>query len=475
MGRREPGGPFDAAVVGSGPNGLVAAVRLARAGRKVVVYEAHEHPGGAAQTAALTLPGFRHDPFSAVHPLGVGSPAFRALVPEIDWVHPAAPLGHARDGRPAAVLHRSFADTAATLDGDGPAWAGLFGPLVHGFEGLVADGLGPPRWPSHPRTLLAMGLRAMFSASSLARRAFRGDAAQALFAGLAAHSVLPLARVPSAAVGLVLGAAGHAVGWPSPRGGAGAITDALVQALLAAGGALRLGVRIADWAEVETGGPVLFDLVPRAVVAATGDALPASERARLLGFRHGPGACKVDWALDGPIPWRDPTLAGCGTVHLGGGLAEIEESEAAVWEGRVSPRPTLLVGQQSVADPTRAPPGQHTAWGYLHTPPGDPRDHSAAIEAEIERQAPGFRDRIRARFVRTAPAFAAWNPSWVDGDIVGGAADWDQLLSRPVLRLRPYRTAHPRIWLCGASTPPGAGVHGLCGWHAAGAVLTAGG
>jgi phytoene dehydrogenase-like protein len=464
----------DAAVVGAGPNGLAAAIALARAGRSVVVYEAAPRVGGGARSEELTLPGFRHDPCSAIHPMAAASPFLRSLPLKehgLEWVQPAAPLAHPFDDGSAAVLERSLADTAASLPGDEGRYPGWMRPFAEGWEGLVADVMGPLGWPGRPLLLARFGLRALRSATGLARAAFRGEAARALFAGLAGHSVLSLDRMPSAAIGLVLAAAGHAVGWPLPRGGSQAISDAMASLLRSLGGEIRTGVRVRRLAELPARGPLLFDVSPPELLRIAGDALPPGYRCRLRRYRFGPGVFKLDWALCGPIPWRASACARAGTVHLGGTLAEIAASERAVWRGQHPERPYVLVAQQSLFDPSRAPAGRHTGWAYCHVPPGSTRDMSGAIEAQLERFAPGFRDLVLARRATTCADLERGNPNYVGGDINGGVADLRQLFFRPAPRLVPYRTPNPRILLCSASTPPGGGVHGMCGFHAARAAL----
>lgn len=465
---------FDAAVVGAGPNGLCAAIALAQAGRSVVVLEAQPHPGGAVHTEAATLPGFLHDSCSSIHPMAAGSPFLRGLGLErhgLCWIQPEAPLAHPMPEGPAAVLEASLAETAAGLGEDGPAMARLFGPLTRSWEDLFADALGPPGFPRHPLLLARFGLRALVPALYLGRALFRGARARALFAGLAGHSVLPLERSPSAAIGLMLGTAAMTVGWPFPRGGAGALTAALVAELRRLGGELRTGARVARLDEVPTNGPVLFDTGPFAMARIAGDALPTRYVRRLHRYQYGPGLFKLDWALDGPIPWRDPAVARAATVHIGADDAEIAASERAVWRGALVERPFLIVGQHGAFDGTRAPAGKAAAWGYCHVPKGCAVDVSERIEAQIERYAPGFRDLILARRALSPADLQASNANCVGGDVNGGAPILSQLFTRPVMRWSPYSTPNPRVWICSGSTPPGGGVHGMCGVNAALAVI----
>ncbi len=474
-------GGWDAVVVGSGPNGLAAAVALARAGRSVRVIEGAAEPGGGTRSAELTLPGFLHDVCSAVHPMAAGSPFFRELpLAEhgLTFLQPEIPLAHPLDDGSAAVLERSLEATARGLDasgtGDGAAWRRLMAPLAEGWELLAPELLAPFHWPRSPLALARFGLRAVRSAAGLARSAFRGEAARALFAGLGGHSMLPLERSPSAAIALVLGAAGHAVGWPIPRGGSRAISRALVGVLEALGGEVETGRWVKAMSDLPPARAYLFDLTPRQLLAIAGSDLPAGYRRRLAGYRYGPGVFKVDWALSGPIPWRAEACRRAGTLHLGGTWREIAAAEAEVWRGTAAERPYVLLAQPTVVDPERAPAGRHVAWAYCHVPAGSTEDRTAAIEAQVERFAPGFRDLVLARHTFTAAAMETYDPNYVGGDINGGVQDLGQLFTRPVARRIPYSTPNPSLWICSSATPPGGGVHGMCGYHAARALLSGG-
>jgi len=465
---------YDAVVVGAGPNGLAAAITLARAGRSVLVVEAEEEVGGGLRTGELTLPGFAHDICSAVHPLAVASPFFRELplaVRGVEWVQPPAPLGHALDERNAVMLERSPAETAAQLGLDGRAYRRLMEPLVERWQELALDALAPLHWPVRPVVLARFGARAVRSASGLLRSAFAGKRARALLGGCAAHSMLPLDRRPTAAFALVLALMGHAVGWPFPRGGAGRLAAALAAELRALGGVVRTGWEVRRLEELPPARAIFLDLVPARVAALAADRLPPRYLRRLLRYRYGPAVFKLDWALAGPIPWRVPALARAGTVHLGGTLEEMEVAEAAPWRGETAERPFTIVVQHTLFDPSRAPAGRHTAWAYCHVPNGSTADMTARIEARVEHFAPGFRDLVLARSAWGPADFERHDPNLVGGDINGGAMTLGQLFFRPVPRASPYTTPVPGLYLCSAATPPGGGVHGLCGWHAARAAL----
>lgn len=465
----------DAVVVGSGPNGLSAAVALARAGLRVLVREAAATPGGGARTLPLTLPGFLHDHCSAVHPLAVASPFFRTLPLAgrgLRWISPPVAVAHPFDDGTAALLGPGFEATDATLGEDARAWRALFAPLARELPALLEEVLGPLlRRPRRPLLLARFGLPALLPAARLARARFRGPRARALLAGLAAHANRPLEAAASAAFALVLGAAGHAVGWPFPEGGAGAIAASLAAELGAHGGELSTSAEVRRLEELPPARAVLLDLTPRQVLRVAGARLPARYARRLAAFRYGPGAFKVDWALAGPIPWRAAGCAGAGTVHLGGTLEEIAASEAAVERGEVPARPYVLLAQPTRFDPSRAPPGRHVAWAYCHAPRGFEGDLTAAVEAQVERFAPGFRELVLARAVRGPAALERDDANLVGGDVGGGEASLAQLLARPVLSPDPWSTPVPGLYLCSASTPPGGGVHGMCGWHAARAAL----
>lgn len=461
---------YDALVVGSGPNGLAAAIVLARAGCSVLILEAEKAVGGGTRSAELTLPGFVHDICSAIHPMAVVSPLFRAL-PLGDfglrWVHPLAPLAHPLDDGTAAILEHSVDETARGLGKDEGAYKALMGPLVEHADTLFPDILGPLRFPLHPLVMGRFGLHAMRSAVGLARGCFEGAAAKALFAGSAAHATLPLDQPFSSAIGLALTTVGHAGGWPCAAGGSQAIASALVGYFTSLGGEIELERRVRSLKELPPARAVLFDLTPRQIVRIAGESLPSGYVRRLERFRYGPGVFKVDWALDGPIPWRAPACARAATVHLGGTLEEIAASEAATCRGEHVEKPYVLVAQQSLFDRTRAPEGKHTGWAYCHVPHGSTVDMTAIIEAQMERFAPGFRDRILARSTMSPASFEAHNENYIGGDISGGVNDIFQLYNRPVTRLDPYSTPDPRLYICSSSTPPGGGVHGMCGYYAA--------
>jgi phytoene dehydrogenase-like protein len=471
---------YDAVVVGSGPNGLAAAITLAKAGRSVVVYEARETIGGGSRTQDLTLLGFRHDVCSAIHPLGVASPFFRALPLErygLEWVYPPAPLAHPLDDG-AAIFERSLGAMETSLGKqDGAAWRHLFAPLVEHWDDLAQGILGPLRpgfQLAHPLISLQMarfGLTALQPARLLARRRFSGELGRALFGGMGAHAMLPLGQPASAAIALVLGTLGHLIGWPFPKGGSQAFVDALAAHLRALGGEIVTGVEVKSLRELPTSRAVLFDVTPRQLLRIAGDALPIRYHRRLERYRYGPGVFKVDYALDGPIPWKESACARAGTVHVGGTLAEVAASEQSVSRGTVPLRPFVLLAQQSLFDPTRAPEGKHTAWAYCHIPNGCEVDMTARIEAQIERFAPGFGDLILARHTMTPAQMQAYNANYIGGDINGGIQDLGQLFTRPVARLDPYSTPNKRLYLCSSSTPPGGGVHGMCGYYAARSAL----
>ncbi len=466
---------YDAVVVGAGPNGLSAAIILAQAGRAVVVIEAAPTVGGGTRTAELTRPGFQHDICSAIHPLALTSPFLTTLPLSqygLDWVMPPAALAHPLDDGTAVLAERSLRATAEALGRDGPAYRSLMQPLVDHWPQLAEDLLGPfPFPPKHPLNLVALGLQAVWPAEWLARWRFKEQRAAALFAGMAAHSMLPFSEPLTSALGLIFAASAHAVGWPLARGGSQAIADALAAHLRALGGEVVTGQRVKSISELPAARHYLFDLAPRQLAQVAGDRLPPGYVRRLQGFRYGPGVFKVDWALDGPIPWKAPEASRAATLHLGGTFEEIRAGEAAVARGQHPERPFTLLAQSTLFDPSRAPAGCHTAWGYCHVPNGSTVDMTDRLEAQVERFAPGFRDRIIARSTRNAVAMEQYNPNYVGGDINGGIQDWRQFWTRPMLRRVPYATPNPSIFICSSSTPPGGGVHGMCGFHAAQAVL----
>lgn len=468
---------YDAVVVGAGPNGLAAAIAFARAGLATLVVEARDTPGGGCRTGELTVPDVHHDICSAVHPLAVGSPWFRELDLPIEWIQPAAPLAHVvGDGR-AVTLERSVDATAAQLGPDGPAYRELIAPFVERFAELAAMILGPAlRVPRRPILMARFGLVAMRSLQGLVRARFRGDAAPAMLAGIAAHSMAPLDDAASSAIAIVLAAAGHAVGWPIARGGSGAITAALVARFRALGGEIVVGTRVDTLDDLPPARAYLLDVTPRQLLAIAGDRLPPGYRARLERFRYGPGVVKLDWALRGPVPWRDPRCARAATVHLSGTADDVIAAERAVHAGKTAARPFMLFVQPAAFDPSRAPPGVHVGWAYCHVPHAaagiDPAAVATAIEAHVEAHAPGFRDLVIARSTITPHDLVAYNPNYVGGDINAGAADFPQLLLRPVPHLDPYATPVRGLYLCSASTPPGGGVHGMCGYWAARSALS---
>jgi phytoene dehydrogenase-like protein len=467
-------GSYDAVVVGSGPNGLSAAIVLARTGRRVLVREAAEEPGGGMRTEELTLPGYLHDVCSIVHPLAVSSPFFRTLpLAEhgLEWIHSPACLAHPFDDGSVAMLERDVEATGATLGPDARAWKRVVGRWVPRWETLAEDILGPLEFPDHPLMLARFGLSGIRSAEALARRGFEGEQARALFAGNAGHSMVPLDRSPTAAFGLTLAAAGHAVGWPIARGGSRSIARAMISHLRSLGGEIETGAPVRTIDELR-GVPLVFlNLTPRQVLSLAGHRLSRRYRRALERYRYGAGSFKMDWALSGPIPWRNPECARAATVHLGGTMEEIAASEAAPLSGKLPERPFVLLVQPTLFDPTRAPEGGQSAWAYCHVPFGCDVDMTEAIEDQIERFAPGFRDLVIARSTMPPSGLEAHNPNLVGGDISAGAMTLRQVFFRPAFQRIPYRTPLDGVYLCSAATPPGGAVHGMCGYYAARAAL----
>ena len=465
----------DAIVVGSGPNGLAAAITLARAGCSVLVCEANATIGGGARSQELTLPGFVHDVCSAVHPLAAGSPFFRTLPLErfgLEWIQPDVPLAHPLDDGSAACLYRDVNLTAEELRGDSGAYRRLMKPLARNWGKLATEFLQPMlHLPQHPLALARFGIPALCPATLLSKILFKHEPARALFGGIAAHSFLPLESIASSAFGLVLGMAGHAVGWPIPRSGSQQISNALAAYLRELGGNIEVNHRIGNLRDLPKSRAILLDVSLWEFLRIAGHQLPSGYRRRLESFRHAPGIFKIDYALSKPIPWKAEACRHAGTIHLGGDIAEIAAAEREVACGKIPERPFVLVAQQSLFDETRAPHGQHTLWAYCHVPFNCDTDMSGQIESQIERFAPGFRDCVLARHTTAAADLARSNANLAGGDINGGAANLIQLIARPIFSPTPYRTPLSGVYLCSASTPPGGGVHGMCGYHAARAAL----
>ncbi len=467
---------YDAIVVGSGPNGLAAAITLAQAGLAVLVYEAKDTIGGGSRSMELTLPGFVHDVCSAIHPLALGLPFFRSLPLErydLEMIHPLAPLAHPLDDGTAVMLERSIETTAAGLGSDAKAYRKLMTPLVADWPKIEGIALAPLGLQSllHPFARANFGFKAIRSAQGLYESLFKEERARAIFAGVSAHSFLPLEQPPSAGAGLLLGILGHAVGWPLPRGGSQKIPNALADYFHSLGGEIHTGVEVKSLETLPAARVILCDVTPRQLLRIAGDRLPGRYQHQLRRYRYNPGIFKMDLALDGPIPWKAQECLRAGTVHIGGTLPEIAAAERAVAQGEHPEKPYVLLAQQSLFDPTRAPEGKHTLWAYCHVPNGSTFDMTERIEAQIERFAPGFRDRILARSTMTALEMERYNANYIGGDINGGVQDLWQYFTRPAIRPVPYSTPVKNLFICSSSTPPGGGVHGMCGYYAAQSAL----
>ena len=459
---------LDAVIVGAGPNGLAAGIVLAQAGKRVRIYEANDEIGGGARSGTLTLEGFTHDICSAVHPLAVGSPFFRSLPLArcgLEFIYPPAALAHPFDDGTAVLLERSVETTSQQLGSDAAAYRRLIGPVVRSWSDISEDILGPLKLPRHPIALARFGMRAIRSAEASARSHFKEQKTRAFFAGLAAHSSVSLDHFGTAAFGLVLGATGHCFGWPIPRGGAQALSNALAVYFAELGGEIVTGKRIESMSDVPPARATLFDVTPRQLLTIAGDSIPSGFKRRLQRFKYGPGVFKMDWALSGPVPWQASACKQAATVHLGGSFEEILESESDAWAGRTNARPFIIACQPSLFDSSRAPAGRHTFWAYCHVPNGSTTDMTTRIEDQIERFAPGFRKLVLEKRVLSPALLEEHNANLVGGDINGGAATLAQMFTRPTLRT--YSTPLPGVYICSSSTPPGGGVHGMCGYHAA--------
>ncbi len=461
---------YDAVIVGSGPNGLAAAITLARAGRSVLVMEAKSSIGGGMRSAALTLPGFLHDVCSSIHPLALASPFFKSLdLPSlgVEWIHSPAAVAHPLDGGTAVLLERSLETTAESLGPDRRNYLKRIGLLVAGWNDLVDNVLGPLRLPHNPLLYARFGAQAGRSINHFISTNFGTQGARALFAGLSAHSIMPTGSPGGAAYGLLLAAAGHAVGWPVASGGSHRIAEALSKCLVDLGGEVQTDTVIRSLADLPRSRLVLLDVTPHQLAQIAGRRLPAGYRRYLADYRYGLGVYKIDWALDRPIPWRASACGRAATVHLGGTFEEIAEAESAVWRGEHPEKPFVILGQQSLFDRSLAPAGKHSAWAYCHVPNGSEVDMSAHIEGQVERFAPGFRSLVLARHVMDTHVMEAYNANYVGGDIAGGRQQPFGMLLRPLGRWRPYTTPALGVYVCSASTPPGPGVHGMCGYYAA--------
>ena len=466
---------YDAVVVGSGPNGLAAAIELARAGRKVKLFEGQPTFGGGARSAELTLPGFTHDLCSAIHPLAASSPFFQSLPLHqhgLIWLHPQAQLAHPLDDGTAAVLERSLDATAATLGPDGEKWIRLMRPFVDRWDDFKAALFNPvTRIPSSPLLLARLGIHALRPAFDFAEEEFEGPLAKALFAGCAAHSFARLTAPLTSSLGFALAVSGHAVGWPTPRGGTQQLTNALLGYFRSLGGEAQAGFPVQSLDQLPEAKAYVFDTSAQVMARVCGPQLPPRYHRAIARFRSGPAAFKLDYALDGPMPWAAEACRRAGTVHLGGTLGMVTQSEAETNDGLPPQRPYVLVAQQSLFDDTRAPAGKHTLWAYCHVPNGSTFDMTSRIEAQLERFAPGFQKLVLHRATRTPSDFEAGNSNYAGGDISAGSIDGLQLFFRPVFSATPWVTPNPKIFLCSASTPPGPGVHGMCGFWAAREVL----
>ncbi|MEM8966226.1 MAG: NAD(P)/FAD-dependent oxidoreductase [Bacteroidota bacterium] len=465
---------YDCVVIGSGPNGLAAAIELQRSGLSVLIIEAKDKIGGGARTEELTLPGFAHDIGSAIHPLGFASPFFRQLPLAnfgLEWVYSPEAVAHPMDDGTTITLNRSIEITAASLGKDAKAYRQLMKPIVKNWEDIAPDFLGPFRFPKYPLKMASFGLHALQSATWLANTQFRTPAVKGFFAGLAAHSILPLEKVSAAGIGLVLGALGHVVGWPFPKGGAQSISNALAAYFKSLGGEIETGREVQSVSDLPDSQATVWDITPWQLLEIEGLTLPSAYRNQLKRFQYGPGIFKVDWALSDSIPFKNPKASQAATIHLGGTLEEIAQSERDAWQGKHNQRPYVLLVQQSPFDPIRAPKGKHTAWAYCHVPRYSTQDMTEIIENQVERFAPGFKDTILQKHTMNTRQVNRFNPNYIGGDINGGAQLITQLFTRPTFSLTPYRTATKGVYLCSSSTPPGGGVHGMCGYHAARTII----
>lgn len=464
---------YDAVVVGSGPNGLAAAILLQQNGLSVLLLEGKNEIGGGLRSAELTLPGFTHDICSAIHPLAVGSPFFQQLPLEehgLEYIYPPIAAAHPFDNSTAAVLKHSVEETAKLLGADEQAYLQLMTPIVNDWPSIAPDVLGPLHFPKHPLAMARFGFPALTSAAHLAKR-FKTKEAKGLLAGMAAHAIQPLTNSATSAIALVLMANGHLKGWPLPKGGSNRIANALASYFVSIGGKIETGVNVASLQQLPSSGAVLFDVSPRQLLQIAGHRFSAIYKWQLERYRYGMGVFKMDWALDDPIPFKAESCKTAGTVHIGGTLQEIVDSEQQIWNGKHSEKPYVLLAQQSLFDSTRAPAGKQTAWAYCHVPNGSTVDMTAIIESQIERFAPGFKERILAKHTLNTLQIEDYNPNYIGGDINGGVIDLGQLFTRPALRWSPYKTSARGLYLCSASTPPGGGVHGMCGYYAAKTVL----